>query len=82
MGQEEEIQMTDNASLRPAQGSHWRHSNGNLYRVEEPANVDGDRPRYLEHVVYRNIHNGKLYTRELQDWHRSMTLATPPHTKP
>lgn len=58
---------------QPVQGSAWKHTNGTLYRVEEPANVDGDRPAYLEHVNYRNVINGKLYTRELSDWYRSMT---------
>jgi len=68
----------NNSLIRPKQGSFWRHHNGNLYRVEEPSNVDGDRPGYPEHVNYRNAVNGKLYTRKLPDWHRSMTFEEHP----
>lgn len=63
----------DNSGIRPKIGSEWQHSkSGQVYKVEDFANVDGDRPKYPEHIIYRNVTNGKLYTRRLDDWHRSM----------
>lgn len=50
----------------------WYHNNGCCYEVIAIAN-EGDRPNYPETVVYRNLNNGKWYTRPASDWHRSMT---------
>lgn len=57
----------------PPVGSHWQHRNGNRYEVLLHANVQAERQdKYPHTVVYRNIHNGAVYCRELRDWHRSM----------
>lgn len=58
--------------------SEWRHTNGNLYMVDLVANFnEGDdverREKYPPTVVYSNVHNGNIYARRLDDWHRSMT---------
>jgi hypothetical protein len=60
----------------PVIGSVWEHTNGNLYRVEEITNQETARQdQYPTSVSYRNIKNGKPYSRKLIDWHRSMTLV-------
>lgn len=52
--------------------THWQHYNGTRYTVIGIANVDSTNPAYVETVVYCG-HKGKLQTRPLSDWHRSMT---------
>jgi hypothetical protein len=58
----------------PYLGSTWRHHNGNRYVVVLYTNVETDRQgQYPTTVVYRNIINGKHYSRKLVDWEGSMT---------
>lgn len=58
--------------LRPTPHTCWRHKNGSTYTVFANANVDSTNPKYPETVVYCGA-NGKVWTRLLSDWHRSMT---------
>ena len=53
--------------------SEWRHTNGNLYHVLCIANEHTERPdQYPVTVVYQGD-NGRIWSRPLSDWHRSMT---------
>lgn len=58
-------------------GQVWQHYNGVMYLVLILANTEGDnlmkREKYPETVVYRGV-NGKVWSRRLDDWHRSMTF--------
>lgn len=54
--------------------SLWRHTNGNLYRALMMANIHTERPdQYPVTVVYEGVENGKIWSRPLSEWHRSMT---------
>ena len=56
-------------------GSRWRHRNGNAYTVLMLANEHTDRPeKYPVTVVYQGD-NGRVWSRPLSDWRRSMTPA-------
>jgi hypothetical protein len=59
----------------PLIGSMWHHRNGNRYRVLMFTNTCTDAPdeRYPVMVVYQNQSNGTVWSRRLDDWHRSMT---------
>lgn len=63
----------------PSRGSIWRHSNGAVYTVILLTNTEGDDPakreKYPPTVVYLG-RNGKVWSRPLADWHRSMTRIT------
>lgn len=60
----------------PRVGSVWSHTNGNRYMVHDFTNVETDRQdEYPTTIVYRNMDNGKLYSRRLIDWERSMVLV-------
>lgn len=61
------------AAEHPAPGSIWQHTNGNRYCVLMITNADSDKEKYQPSVVHRNVFNGKTYSRELSDWHRSMS---------
>lgn len=57
----------------PMVGTTWRHRNGNQYEVLDYTNIESDKQdKYPTTIVYRNIHNGKKYSRPLMDWLRSM----------
>lgn len=61
--------------IAPELNSHWQHYNGKQYRVISIANEHcppGHRHKYPVTVVYTNA-KGKVFTRPLHDWHRSMT---------
>ena len=62
-------------------GSVWRHYNGGVYAVHGIANKDNppddDKPPT---VVYMGA-NGQLWTRRLDDWHRSFKLMFDGTTK-
>lgn len=63
--------MTDKAKVTV--GSKWRHSNGNEYEVVALANENTERPdEYPVTVVYEG-RNGRIWSRRLSDWHRSMS---------
>lgn len=55
----------------PAIGSRWKHYNGLEYTVLYIANLEGGK-HYKETVVYQGD-NGKVWTRELEDWYRSFS---------
>lgn len=60
--------------LDPESGSVWVHSNGIRYTVLFLTNLDTQYPTsYPVTVVYVGP-NGKLWSRPLHSWHRSMTL--------
>lgn len=70
-----------NTSVQPTQdqfndipvGSTWTHSNGYVYRVIAIANhPSGDPLRYPASVVYQG-ENGRIWTRPMSEWHRSMS---------
>lgn len=64
------------APAAPAPYSVWRHRNGNEYVVILLTNCGSVRAdKYPPTVVYRNAHHGALYSRRLDDWHRSMTFV-------
>lgn len=57
-------------------GSKWRHRNGASYTVIMLTNLYTESPEvYPITVVYRGD-NGKVWSRPLNDWHRSMTADT------
>ncbi len=60
-----------------ASGSLWEHKNDNEYEVITIANSETKTDRYPVTVVYKNISNGVIWSRELSDWHRSMTPLPP-----
>lgn len=58
--------------------SKWVHTNGNEYEVITIANSETMTDRYPVTVIYRNVDNGTIWSRSLNDWHRSMTLKPEP----
>ncbi len=57
----------------PAPGSVWRHTNGNRYTVMCIANEFTERPeQYPQTVVYQG-ENGRIWSRPVSEWARSMT---------
>ena len=62
-----------NTSIPPV-GSLWRHRNGQRYNVTAITNLESrDLDRYPITVVYRNVNNETVWSRPVNDWHRSMT---------
>ena len=57
----------------PTPGDCWAYYNGTPYRVLHIANLP-DNPWYPQTVVYQGS-NGRIWSRPLSDWHRSMTLT-------
>lgn len=51
----------------------WHHTNGNIYCVRSITNQGSTSTRYPETVVYEGT-NGKLWSRPVSEWHRSLTL--------
>ncbi|MBU9200099.1 DUF1653 domain-containing protein [Burkholderia multivorans] len=59
----------------PRPTSEWRHQNGNRYTVLCIANEFTERPdKYPPTVVYQGL-NGRIWSRPVSDWARSMTLV-------
>lgn len=58
---------------KPQIGSVWEHTSGNKYIVLLISNTDSTKPNYPETVIYKGF-NGKVWSRPLSDWCRSMTL--------
>jgi hypothetical protein len=56
----------------PVVGDIWRHRNGNLYAVVGISNEHSERVEYPPRVEYANVENGRRWSRDLSDWHRSM----------
>lgn len=56
----------------PDHGSRWQHYNGAKYTVLTCTNEPNDE-RYPTMIVYQGD-NGKIWSRRVDDWHRSMTL--------
>lgn len=60
-------------SQPPIPGSVWCHTNGNRYIVMCIANEFSERPeQYPPTVVYQG-ENGRIWSRPVSDWARSMT---------
>lgn len=56
----------------PPPGSTWSHTNGNQYTVLCIANEFTERPeQYPQTVVYQGA-NGKVWSRPVSEWARSM----------
>jgi hypothetical protein len=52
--------------------SRWQHTNGNQYIILCVANCHTEDPkRYPPTVVYQGD-NGRIWSRDASDWHRSM----------
>jgi hypothetical protein len=62
----------------PEAGSVWRHRNGCEYRVIHLANFYSSDVRYPLSVVYQGMSNGKIWSRPMDQWHRSMNLVSEP----
>ncbi len=63
-------------SQLPTPGSVWSHTNGNRYTVMCIANEFTERPeQYPQTVVYQG-ENGRIWSRHVSDWARSMTLVS------
>lgn len=62
----------------PDVGSVWVHYNKKTtYEILFVTNEHSeDQQRYPTTVVYRGLDNGRLWSRPLNDWHRSMTEIT------
>lgn len=54
--------------------SQWMHRNNIVYEVVGITNYNSDNPKYPPTVVYRGVQNKRLWSRPLNDWHRSMRL--------
>ena len=65
----------DAGSTPPLPMSVWQHTSGRFYMVLHIANVGArDEVKYPVTVVYCGG-NGKVWSRPLHDWHRSMVLS-------
>ena len=62
----------ENRGELPRVGSFWKHRNGVTYAVTAITNLPNSE-RYKTTVVYMNP-SGAMWSRPLEDWHRSMTL--------
>lgn len=59
--------------MRPPQPREvWTHTSGRDYTVLLIANQHSENPKYPPTVVYEGD-NGRVWSRPLSDWHRSMT---------
>jgi len=61
----------------PDKNSVWRHRNGIKYVVIELANTDSSNYKYVPTVVYKNIKTFSVWSRPVEDWHRSFTRVYP-----
>jgi hypothetical protein len=50
----------------------WKHRNGLVYEVILITNIESTNPKYEKQVVYKG-ENGNIWSRPLNDWHRSFT---------
>ncbi|WP_287201024.1 hypothetical protein [Pseudoalteromonas sp.] len=65
-----------NTSIPPV-GSIWIHSSGREYSVLAIANrASKDLEKYPVTVVYKNSFIGSVWSRPVNDWHRSMTRTS------
>ena len=59
-------------SLEVLQETNWQHKNGSVYEVLMIANEQTAMPDvYPVTVVYRNIANGRIWSRPVSEWERS-----------
>lgn len=57
----------------PVIKSWWKHRNGNNYQVIMIANAFTDNEeKYPVTIIYKGL-NGRVWSRPLSDWHRSMS---------
>lgn len=60
----------------------WKHYNGNLYEVLMLTNTSVEQTdKYPHTIVYKNINNGTVWSRRLDDWHRSFTFVESSHRR-
>ena len=69
-------QPCSNTKTPPAVNSIWIHHNGNRYRVIFIANQESTQEKYPLTIVYENIKNGTVWTRPVNDWHRSFKMIS------
>lgn len=65
---------------KPKINSEWTHRNGNSYRVLMIANEGSEKEDYPVTVIYQGLQNGKIWSRPLSDWYRSMSYKVDPDT--
>jgi hypothetical protein len=61
----------------PPVESHWIHTNGEEYEVICYTNTATTLPEKYPITVIYSGRNGKIWSRPLADWHRSMTPVPP-----
>lgn len=61
----------------PPVESHWIHTNGQEYEVIGYTNTATTMPEKYPVTVIYSGRNGKIWSRPLADWHRSMTPVPP-----
>lgn len=56
-------------------GSRWTHHTGRVYEILGFANTktSAPDPRYPVMIIYRNVDNGTIWSRQTSDWNRSFT---------
>lgn len=60
----------------PPVGSRWGHSNGDMYTVIGYADMFSRNHQHRPpRVIYQAASNGRVWSRELSDWHRAMLPA-------
>jgi hypothetical protein len=65
-----------NKNTIPKPGEIWEHYNGVNYEVVLITNLLSNNPNYPVEVVYRTCKiPNHLWSRPLDDWHRSMSLV-------
>ncbi len=57
-------------------GSKWGHHGGAVYEVLMMANSRSTKAEYPVTVVYKNVHNGSIWSRPLSEWSRSFKELT------
>lgn len=57
-------------------GQQWQHRNENIYRILLLTNEHSKQARYPVTVVYQNVANLTVWSRPLDDWHRSFKLLS------
>lgn len=66
----------EDARTWPEINTLWEHRNGNQYTVLDFTNIESEnQSHYPTTIIYRNVQNGKRYSRPLMDWDRSMNPA-------
>ena len=59
-------------AIAPKANSLWKHTSGRIYEFLFLSNTDSININYPITAIYRNIANDTIWSRPLNDWHRSM----------